>query len=47
MDSDDELMVVMLLEEQAAIAEEEDTNIAILAFLLQLQAEEATTAAPK
>ena len=47
MDSDDELTAAMLLEEEAANVEEEDENIAILACLLQLQADEAATAAPK
>ena len=47
MDSDDELMATLLMEEEADIEAEEEENMAILACLLQLQAEEAAIAEPK
>ena len=47
MDNDDELMATLLMEEEADIEAEEEENMAILACLLQLQAEEAVNAEPK
>ena len=47
MDSDDELMATLLMEEEADIEAEEEENMAILACLVQLQAEEAANAEPK
>ena len=47
MDNDDELMATLFMEEESDIESEEEENMAILACLVQLQAEEAANAEPK
>ena len=47
MDSNGELMVHMLMEQEANINGDEDEQLAILACLLLVQADEATNAEPK